>query len=152
MPVKTSRELKELLFATYGGFADKRIKNLDRDEPFIVDDRTDGDYDARHELYLWFCIMSVRVRDERRVTLAFRGGVPMSADVNEWIRTHGGVETNLGFEVDITPESVNNLDDLANRMLAIIKRRYEVPAYKYVVPRTVDSIARLSKMLRGAWN
>ena len=46
MAVRSTRDLKQVLFNAYGGFADKRIKTLDKGALFIVDDRTPSDDDA----------------------------------------------------------------------------------------------------------
>jgi hypothetical protein len=72
----TKLELKKMLFEAYGGFADKRLKNLERDAAFVIDDRSDGDYDARGQLFLWFCQIFATVEDGDSVEVEFRGGVP----------------------------------------------------------------------------
>lgn len=151
MPVQTALELKAILFQAYDGFADKRIKNLERDEPFIVDDRNRGDYDARNQLFLWFCSMFVTVEAADRVSLTLRGGVPTSDAVNVWIEANAVVD-NHGVTLTIDPATLNRLTELADLFSAIIRRRYDVKAYKYVVPRTADSLARLHGVLTGAWS
>jgi hypothetical protein len=61
--VQSTHELKQVLFNAYGGFADKRIKNLERGKLFIVDDRTRSDEDAAGKLFLWFCQVLAEVID-----------------------------------------------------------------------------------------
>lgn len=151
MPVQTANELKAVLFDAYDGFADKRLKNVARDAPFIVDDRTQNDYDAGTQLYLWFCQMFVTVEAPDRVRLTFRGGTPASAEVSEWFERHGARTTNFGTEVDLTPNNLESLGDLIGRFSAITKRPYDTPAYKYVVPRVCQSLSQLQKVLGGAW-
>lgn len=148
-------ELKGLLFEAYGGFADKRYKKLEKDAPFIVDDRRQGDYDARSQLFLWFCQMFAYVEGADTVRLSLIGGVPQSDAVSQWYAEHGVEEQATNFkysvEIDVTPDNLDDLPDLANRFAAIIKRRYGVPAYKYVVPRTRDSLLRFHGVLSTVW-
>ena len=76
MAVSTVVALRKILFDAYDGFGDKRLKDLKRDAPFIVDDRGGGDHDAQGKLFLWFCSMSARVEAPDRVRLSLRGGAP----------------------------------------------------------------------------
>lgn len=153
--VASKLELKGLLFDAYGGFADKRYKKLENEAPFIVDDRGRGDYDARGQLFLWFCQMFALVDDADLVRLTLSGGVPQSDAVSRWYAEHGAEERtssiNYTVEIDITPDNLDDLPDLADGFAAIIKRRYDVPAYKYVVPRTRESLMRLHGVLSTAW-
>lgn len=151
----TKTELKRQLFDAYDGFADKRYKRLENDAPFIVDDRGRGDYDARGQLFLWFCQIFAFVEDGDSVRLSLIGGVPQSDAVSQWYAEHNAEEKTSSIkstvEINVTPDNLDNLPDLANRFAAIIKRRYGVPAYKYVVPRTRDSLIRLHGVLSAAW-
>lgn len=151
----TKLEIKGLLFDAYGGFADKRYKKLENDAPFIVDDRRRGDYDARGQLFLWFCQIFALVEAPELVRLSLIGGVPQSDAVSQWYAEHGAEEQASSFnytvEIGVTPNNLDDLPDLANRFAAIIKRRYGVPAYKYVVPRTCDSLMRFHGVLSRAW-
>lgn len=52
MAVESANALKQVLFDAYGGFADKRFKNLDKGRLFIIDDRGPGDEDAAGKLFL----------------------------------------------------------------------------------------------------
>lgn len=152
MPVQNARELKAALFEAYGGFADKRIKKLEHDAPFIVDDRGEGDYDARGQLFLWFCLIFAQVEAPDRVKLTLRGGVPENGAVEAWFDDFGAARGNQGIELTLKPDNIGDLVELEKRIGAIIKVRYKVPAYKYVVPRVVRSLKRLRKVLVAAWN
>lgn len=148
-------ELKKLLFDAYGGFADKRIKKLEREAPFIIDDRSERDLDAKGNLFLWFCQMFATVEDGERVVIELRGGVPHSAAVSDWYAAHGGEESPGDYQsyasFVVTPEMVGDLPDLAQRFAAVTKSRYPVKAWKYVVPRTADSLTKLHGVLSTAW-
>lgn len=151
----TKIEVKKLLFDAYGGFADKRLKKLERDAPFIVDDRNEGDYDAKGQLFLWFCQMFATVEDGPGVELELRGGVPHSAAVSEWFAGYGGQERPGDYRsyasVVLTPENFDALPDLVQRYSAITTDRYPVKAWKYVVPRTAASLLKLHGVLSTAW-
>lgn len=151
MPVNSARELKQHLFEAYGSFADKRYRNVDHDLPFIVDDRTPADFDARGQLFLWFCQMFATVQDQDRILLFLRGGMPRSDDVLAWFGAHGARQEAGGFEVEIRPDTVADLENLARRFESILKKRYDTKAYKYVVPRTAASLRRLRTVLEAAW-
>lgn len=152
MAVGTANELKTVLFEAYDGFADKRLRDMTRDAPFLVDDRGPGDFDARKQLFLWFCQIFLRVEAADRVRLSFRGGLPMSDAVEEWFAKHGGTKTDFGMEVTVTMANIAALGDLADRIRAIIRRPYDTRAYKFVVPRTAASIDQLGGVLRKAWS
>lgn len=152
MAVVSEVVLRQVLFDAYEGFGDKRLKDLKRDAPFIVDGRGSGDYDARGQLFLWFCQILARVEAPDRIRLSFRGGVPQSKTVANWFEAHGAEKTNFGTEVLLTPENVDDLSKLAQAFSAIIKTRYEVSAYKYVVPRVATSVLKLKGVLSQAWS
>lgn len=44
-----------------------------------------------------------------------------------------------------------DLDDLAKAFQAITKSKYDVKAYKYVVPRVAASLRQLRQVLAKAW-
>lgn len=152
MPVQTADDLRAVLFDAYDGFADKRYKHPTRDLPFIVDDRTEKDEDAGGGLFSWFCLMFVTVEAADRVNLALRGGIPQSPSIATWLEEQGAAHTNFGTEIVLTPANLSSLDDLIIRFAAITKKPYNIKAYKYVVPRVCNSLAKLKKVLAEAWS
>jgi hypothetical protein len=152
MPVETTYDLKAFLFDAYGGFADKRYKNLNLDLPFIVDDRTPNDQDSRGQLYLWFCQMFVTVEQADLVRLLIGRSLPSSPAVQAWFDDQGAEASAKGIEVRISPQNLGAIDDLVAREAAILKRRYEIKAYKFVVPRVCNSLSRLKTQLNEAWS
>ena len=151
MPVNSARDLRAILFKEYGGFADKRIKNLDNNALFIVDDRGPSDLDARKQLFLWFCQIFVEVPETKLVRVKFRGDLPTNHSVAEWLEEQGAEQTSFGIEFNITPVNRSSLNDLAQRIANIVKKPYPVRSYKYVAPRTAMSVERLSATLAKAW-
>jgi hypothetical protein len=150
-------ELKKYLFGCYGGFSDKRIKDLNKSEIFIVDDRSESDIDARGNLYSYFCMIFASVKSDQLVEVDLLGNVPMNKRVKNWIERMDaeyteGIQPSLKFTVG--PGKENILNDLADRIESIVRSgapRYSVPSYKYVCPRTAQSLRRLAEILRKYW-
>lgn len=148
--------LKQRLFTEYGGFADGRIKDLKKSSIFIVDDRAPRDIGADGRLLGYFCSMFVDVRSEDKVTLRFTGNIPVSKRISTWVEKAGNTskwKEELLFT--ITRENMDLLDELAEAMEAIVAPdapRYEEPSYKYVCPRTAESLRRLARTLGKEWN
>jgi hypothetical protein len=149
----TKTQLKQVLFDNYGGFADKRLKNIERDAPFIVDDRRESDMGADGRLFLWFCQILVDVIDAERVQITLRGGTPESPAVSDWMNAAGVVDAMGGKQIEIAKGDQDNLLELADRMETIVAKghRYPVKAYKYVCPRVAASLRQLQKVLAEVW-
>ena len=152
-----AKNLKAHLFDAYGGFSDKRIKNLDKSCYFIADDRdTPRSHAADGSLFLWFCTIVVEVIDQQTVRIVLGGAPPMSDSVHEWVSEHAELSSGHGQEKHITITlglgDEARLRELADRMRAIVRlgARYPVPAYKFVCPRTADSLCRLADVLADA--
>ncbi len=153
MPVATTNELKRIFFDAYDGFVDKRVKNLDKESFFAVDGRGEGDYDARGQLFLWFCEIYVEVVDEQAVSVTLRGGVPESRAVAAWLEQHNAKQDHYGIRFSLQRGEQDELLLLAAAFRAITQpgARYEVKAYKYVCPRAAAAIEQLRRILDGAW-
>ena len=149
----SARALKQVLVDQYGGFADKRIKNLDTGSFFHVDDRSQGDYDARKQLFLWFCQVTLTVKSGTTVEVALSGEVPMNATVKVWLETHTTKDRYDRPVIVIHKGEQAKLLDLAGAIGAIVApgKRYPVKAYKYTCPRTAHSLQRLKATLDKAW-
>lgn len=150
-------QLKKALYAAYDGFADKRVKNLAKSSTFIVDDRAQGDYGADRSLFLWFCSIFVDVVSESEVTVRLAGGVPTGPSVTAWVKANGGrykatPSKVLTFTVKQGNESA--LLSLATAIESIVTsgKPYSVASYKYVCPRTANSLKRLANELHATWD
>ena len=152
MSVEQLRHLKQALLDAYGGFADGRIKNIDRGDRFIVDKRTASDIAADRNVYGWFCSMFLEVRQADYVGLTILN-IPESADVRAWLAAHGAPFARDGHKVQIARGEQDKLLDLAGMVRAITARgrRYDVPHYKYAVPRVVDALNTLRNALSLGW-
>jgi hypothetical protein len=151
MPTKTN--LKQSLFDAYDGFGDKRLKKIENEAPFIVDDRGPGDYGADKQLFVWFCQIFVEVIDGDCLRVTIRGGLPASVDVDEWFAAHDAEESAGGRLFNIHAGEQTELLELASRIEAIVApgKKYTVRAYKYVCPRVAGSLRRLHEVLQTQW-
>jgi hypothetical protein len=151
--MQNPRPLKQALIQAYGGFADNRIKNIDRGSIFIADDRGPADHNARKQLFLWFCLIFVEVISGDLVRISLQGGVPKGAAVADWVRQHNAEQTDKALIFDVMPADVEKLRELAASFRSIVEHgaRYPVAAYKYVCPRTAASLERLHSVLRTHW-
>jgi hypothetical protein len=149
-------KLKQVLFDEYAGFADKRIKRLDRGSLFIVDDRGPGDSGADKKLFLWFCLIFADVLSETEVRIQLRGGLPKGPSVDSWIAANKkvlGVKLNGDLTFKIKKGQEQNLLELANAIAQLVAagKKYTERAYKYVCPRTAHSLKKLAATLDRAW-
>ncbi len=146
--------LKEHLFKAYNGFADKRVKNLAKDLPFVVDDRGQpSDFGAQGDLYPWFCLMFARVRGPRSIELDMRGEIPGSHKINAWCESvkaqRQDVPPRLVLSVTLGQE--DQLREFAKLVDQIVSDgNYSVPSFKYMCPRTAQSLRRLADVLKTA--
>lgn len=146
-------DLRALLWAEYG---DGKRVNLAKKRSFVIDDRQPRDYDAQKKLFLWFCAMDVTADSPDEVCLHLRGGVPWSDVIAEWLECHGAVVRGEPVEfvsLKINSSNTERLEELAGLIEAVLRRgrRYEVAAWKYVVPRTASSLRRLRSLLSTWW-
>lgn len=150
-------KLKEALFRAYGGFADKRIRKLEKGNTFIVDDRSAGDYGADRNLFLWFCSIFVEVISGDEVKVRLFGGVPMASSVEEWAKANDATldaSPNGQLVFHIKKGEQPDLLSLATAIKCIVApgKTYPIAAYKYVCPRTAHSLIKLASELTSAWN
>ena len=145
--------LKKELFSTFGGFADKRIKNLDRSSLYIIDDRSEGDVGADGKLYSYFCMMFATAKDGGAVQVELRGNVPNSSGVADWFEKNNTAGEANQFVFEIKTGEQHKLETLAKAFEDIVARgrRYPVSNYKYVCPRVAYSLRELRGALDRAW-
>lgn len=153
-----ARPLKAHLFEAYRGFADKRVKDLDKRDIFTVDDRDPGhDFGSDGGLYGWFCCIFARVTGAHSIEVDLSGGVPMSTEIQAWIEA-GNAKLDDRFDrarlvVPIELGQEERLRDLATLIQRIVRLgapRYSVRAYKHVCPRAAGSLRHLADVLATA--
>jgi hypothetical protein len=146
-------KLKQMLFAEYNGFADKRIKNLEKGSKFIIDDRSDSDVGADGKLYSYFCMIFLDVSGDNAATVSMWGNVPDSSKVQTWREKNGLEGDDNSMTIKLSPKNYSMLETLAKLIESIIApgATYSVRSYKYVCPRTAGSLRRLHGLLDRAW-
>lgn len=146
--------LKQHLFDAYGGFSDKRIKNLDKGKLFIVDDRGGSeDHDAKGKLYNWFCLMFAEVKSANEVQLKMRGNVPHSSAIQAWVEDgNAEFDESIGqLTITVQPgrdeEKLHQLSELVHDIVKPGAPWYSEKSYKYVCPRVAGSLTKLARVL-----
>jgi hypothetical protein len=154
MSIEATREVKRTFLQEYEHFADKRIKNLDKGNLFIVDDRGPGDFGADRDLYSWFCLMFAEVTSHDSIQIKLSRNVPQGESVKEWCSRNNVKMTDRGMDFELRPGTQNKLAHLAEAFRSIVQpgARYEVSNYKYVCPRVAAALVRLQSVLNRAWN
>lgn len=144
--------LKRHLFSCYGGFADKRIKDLAKAQSFIVDDRNNGGLSS-DGLFGWFCGIVAEVKSDDVVQVNLHGSLPRSPQVQETFRILGAIPGEQCLRFKVGREQIPLVRTLANQIRDIVARgnRYTEPSYKYMCPRTADSLERLAGHLDDFW-
>jgi hypothetical protein len=153
-PETDALNLKRLLLAEYGSFADKRIKKVEKGRLFIVDDRAEGGVASDGAPYGWFCQMVLDVIDGDTVLVKLIN-LPVGPTVTRWAAVNRiRLRADESLELSITSATATQLITLAEALRAIVARgapRYSVASYKYACPRTADSLDRLASALTRAW-
>jgi hypothetical protein len=134
------------------GFGDKRIKDLNKSDHFICDDRDHAARDARGRLFLWYCTVGLRVISGDLVHIKMGNAMPRSDAVNKWWEENT-VEGKYGMKViPITKGEEYKLGDLAKMIVAIVKKPYDMKAYRYVCPEVATVLRKTEKVLEKVWS
>ena len=143
--------LKGRLFKELGGFGDKRIKDLTKSDHFICDDREHAARDAKGQLFLWYAPSASRVVSGDFVHIETGNAMPRSDAVNTWWEKNT-IEGKYGMKViAITKGEEHKLGDLGKLIAAIVKKPYNVKAYKYVCPEVALVLRETEKILGKVW-
>lgn len=149
MPYK----LREYLYYHYGSFADKRIKRIEKGRTFIGDTRDNGGIASDGSLYGWFCGIFVNVDSDEEVLVTLSGNIPRSSSVDVIFEKLGALPSASRIEFAINKERVPILHELADKIASIVApgQRYSTPNYKYMCPRTAESLRKLAGYLEEYW-
>lgn len=152
-------KLKRALFTEYGGFADKRIKKLEKGFRFIIDDRGKHDIGANGQLLSYFCMIFAEVISGTKISVWFQGNVPINGAVRGWITKYaanlGAAGADMTLSFNVAQGETARLRELADAVASITAPgapRYQVPSYKYVCPRVAKSLKRFASTLDDVWD
>lgn len=138
-----SLSLRRFLYSQYGGFGDKRVKDVTRDYPFKVDDQKDTD---AHEL---FCGIFVQVQDDDRFALSLTNNAPITASIGKLIKGKAGkvvkMEDKSHIDVDLSVKDIKFIRMLSQLISDTVApgKRYNNRHWKWLCPRTSASLNRL---------
>ncbi len=138
--------IKERLFADFGGFADKRIKNLKKSDYFTCDENASTD--PKGKLYPWYCTIGINVISGDLVHVQLGAAMPKSYSVLKWCEANAIDGKSV---IPIGKGEEYKLFQLTSLIRAITKVSYKVKAYKYECPRVADVLKRVEKLLKKAF-
>jgi len=142
-----SLRLKRFLFSNYGGFADKRVKDITKDYSFKIDDQSEDDIHER------FCGISVRVTQDNRFILSLSNNAPINRNIKRLVESKGGeVRTINGYshiEVGLSVTDVAFIRELSSMIKDLVApgRRYKDQNWKWLCPRTAESLDNFANVL-----
>jgi hypothetical protein len=139
--------LKKRLFDIFGGFADKRIKNLTRSDLFICDARKKAPTDARGILFRWYCTITLRVVSGEMIHIILGSAMPINSAVSNWTNKNS-IKSDGSTVIPITKKTISKLGELATLIEFITIKPYDVRAYKYECPRVASILRRVEKILQ----
>lgn len=142
-----SRALKQHLFKAYNGFADKRIKNLDKGHSFIIDNRDN------EPMNFAFCMIFAELAGPDRIKLIFQGNLPYNDTVKKMIESKGGTLNDRDGQVQasvgpLTLDDIAFLDKLRAAIRDVTNKPYEIKSWKYSAVRVSDSLRRFISTLK----
>lgn len=116
-----------------------------------IDDQSQGD------VHLGFCQihLSAQRSDDTSVLLEL-SPAPHDAEVEEMVNRHGGHITHgsIGatIQLPLGPRDARRVRDLARAIRRVTRRgqRYPDPNWKWICPRTADSLERFAELLARA--
>ncbi len=141
------------LFQCYGAFSDRRIKKVSKGKRFIGDTRANGGIASDGSLFGWFCGIMVEVESDEKVTVTLSGSIPTSSAVDRLYALLGALPNDQPFNLSIKPTDISTLKQLAEEIEKIVAPgcRYKEAGYKYMCPRTADSLRVLAGYLETFW-
>lgn len=143
----STTQLKKHLFNNYGGFSDKRIKDLKKSSRFKIDDFGQQDTSER------FCHIFVDVIDNTtNFVLCLANNAPISPEIEELISSNGGELTQAirnHIYIQLTPRDHEFVKLFASEIRKLVSpdREYEDSNWKWLCPRTAESLRRFAKVL-----
>lgn len=146
-------KLRKFFFEKYGSFSDRRIKNLNKCNRFIVDTRADNGIASNGSLYGWFCGIQITVDSDDEIKIWLSGSIPTSIEINQILKLVQIKNPYIGSEdvcLCVTHNNYELLLDLANSIKRITApgNRYSEPSYKYMCPRTSFTLLQLHGFLK----
>lgn len=128
--------LKQFLYDKYGGFADKRVKKIERDMSFRLDDSS-GD------VWEHVCPVYARVIDDESIALIFNNNPPNSSWIRGIARDSGGEVSSSQVIINVGFTDFALLEDIAVEVSCGDK-----PYYKWARDRVCYALRKFSSALK----
>ncbi len=140
-------QFKKYLFDAYGGFGDKRVKDITKDYSFKIDDQ---DTDDKHE---YFCGIFVKVIEGSKFELHLTNNAPFNSKIKSMVKAKGGKVQERDYksiEVNLTSKDYDFVSKLAVEIQGLVARgkKYNNPNWKWLCPRTANSLSHFSGILK----
>jgi len=140
-------QFKKYLFDAYGGFGDKRVKDITKDHPFKIDDQ---DTDDTHE---HFCGIFVRVIEGAKFDLHLSNNAPLNSKIKNMVKAKvGKVQEGKynSIEVNLTSKDYDFVSKLADEIEGLVAhgKKYNNRNWKWLCPRTANSLRQFSEVLK----
>ncbi len=153
--------IKRAFLAEYGHFADRRIKDLDKSDRFIIDDRDGGgpSFGADRTPYGWFCEMFADIKQPDIVQITIEGPLPTGDSVIVWL-TQNSVKPNDRFgsgrsqyRFVVSPHNLDKLLSLADALNKLIANRNAKRDNSdwFTIPRIAACLGRVHRVLSVHW-
>jgi len=142
-----SLKLKKFLFNEYGGFADKRVKDISKDYSFKIDDQSSSDVQDQ------FCGIFVLVLNSDQIELSLSNNAPISTNIKKLLKTQKGSFWTIGYrshiKVELSVSDMKFIKQLSQEIAGLVSpgKKYKNPNWKWLCPRTSKSLNRLAKAL-----
>ena len=139
--------LKRFLLSKYGGFGDRRVKDITRDLPFKIDDQSENDSQQQ------FCAIFVRVTGSDRFVLSLSNNAPINPDIATLVESQGGEARTIAryshIEVELSVGDVGFIRELSSMIRGLVGagRHHENRDWKWLCPRTADSLDNFANLL-----
>jgi hypothetical protein len=141
-------QFKKYLFDAYGGFGDKRVKDITKDYSFKLDDQDSSD---NHAL---FCGIFAKVIEGDVFELSLSNNAPINSKIKSIVKSKKGDIQEGQFSsirITLTSKDYNFVSELANAIGELVAKgkKYSNPNWKWLCPRTAKSLKRFSEVLKA---
>ncbi len=141
-------QFKKYLFDEYGGFGDKRVKDITKDCPFKIDDQSKDDKPEH------FCGIFISVVEGTIFELHLTNNAPFNSKLKKMIESKGGEVCHGDYNsirVKLNSKDHDFVLKLSDEIKGLVApgKRYSNPNWKWSCPRTANSLKHFSKVLKN---
>lgn len=135
--------LRKYFFGKYGGFADKRYKNIEKDYPIAIHDF--GEYDIKEHV----TFITLNVIDDSKLQISFYNNLdnnfPYTNNLISFLENYDGEAKNNLIKIIFEKTDYNLLNILIREFAGYYSKS---PNYAWIGPRIVKSLEKLLASLK----